>query len=182
MACLYRSSQYHGHTTCFSDHFLFNMYYLWVTGWNTWKFILSVPFLYYSLGCYHEHNPYKLTFFDMTSATLLDIYAFGKKKEFIHLLTQLILLASIYLIWYERNNRVFHQIYQSHQDVCEDIFYLVRYCLVELEPRFHISATFKSIWRLKDSWDIIALADIEIMFNTSSYVINKLFGSCVVCL
>jgi hypothetical protein len=108
-----------------------------------------VPFLCYSLGCYHKHNPYGLNFFNMASPISVVAYThFKKKKKFIHLLTLLALSVSVYFIWYERNNWVFHQIYQSHQDVCEDIFYLVRSCSVELEPRFHISATFRSIWQV----------------------------------
>ena len=38
---------------------------LWVAGWNTWIFILLIPFLYYSLGCYHIHNLYRLAFFNV---------------------------------------------------------------------------------------------------------------------
>jgi hypothetical protein len=39
-----------------------------------------VPFLYYSLGCYHENDPYGLAFFDMTSFTLVGIHVTEKKE------------------------------------------------------------------------------------------------------
>jgi len=39
-----------------------------------------VPFLYYNLGCYHENDPYRLAFFDMTSFTLVGIHVTEKKE------------------------------------------------------------------------------------------------------
>jgi hypothetical protein len=152
------------------------MYHLWVAGWNTWIFILLVSFLRYSLRCYHEHDSYGLAFFDMTSTTSVDIHTLEKKKEFTRLLSRLALSISVYFIWHKRNNKVFHQIYRSHQDVCDDIFYLFWSRLVELELRFHIPATFRSIWCLWKSWDTIVLVVFEIVFSTISYVINRSIG------
>lgn len=98
-----------------------------------------------------------------------------KKKKFLHLLARLVLPATIYFVWYDRDNRVFHQIYQFYQDICEESFELVRSCLIEVKPRYHILVAFKSIRCLLISWDFIAsrfllfcrnwLTDCEILMN-----------------
>lgn len=59
---------------------------------------------------------------------------FQKKKDFTLLLARLVLLATIYFIWYERNNRVFHHTYQPHHDVSKEIYKLIQSRLIELAP------------------------------------------------
>jgi len=41
-----------------------------------------------------------------------------------YLLARLVLSATIYFIWYERNNQLFNQFYRSHEDVCDEILSL----------------------------------------------------------
>jgi hypothetical protein len=47
---------------------------------------------------------------------------------------------------------------------------------------FHIPVTFRSIWCLWKSWDIISLANFEILFSTVSYIINQSTDLFVICL
>jgi hypothetical protein len=103
-----------------------------------------------------------------------------KKKEFTHLLAWFALSASVYFIWHDRNNNLSSKLSISSRCLwghflfgfCKDIFYLVWSYLVELKPRFRIIAIFRSIWRLRESWDIITLVVFEILFSMVSYIIN----------
>jgi hypothetical protein len=77
-------------------------------------------------------------------SAIVGIHAF-KKEGVLLLLAQLVLLVIIYFILFERNNRVFHHIYQSHPDICDEIFKLIRSRLIELELRYQIAAALRSI-------------------------------------
>ena len=100
--------------------------------------------------------------------------------KFMHPLALLALSVSVYFICYERNNWIFYQIYRSYQDACEDIFYLIQSCSIELEPRFHIPATFRSIWHPRELWDTTALTDFKILFRIILYVINQFTSSSAI--
>jgi hypothetical protein len=57
-----------------------------------------------------------LTFYYMTTSALVGIHA-PEKEGFFASTIELVFSATFYFMWYERNNQVFHQIYQSDQDV-----------------------------------------------------------------
>jgi len=102
------------------------------------------PFFCSNLGCYHEHDPSKLAFYDLTTFASVGKHKLEKKKS-----------ICIYLLGWSsqpqftsfgiRGITEFFISYRSHQDVCEEIFYLVRYCLVEFELRYQILAALRSI-------------------------------------
>jgi hypothetical protein len=94
-----------------------------------------------------------------------------KKKEFTHLLARFALSVSVYFIWHDRNNSLSSKLLISSRCLW-GFFYLVWSYLVELEPRFRIIAIFRSIRRLRESWDIITLVVFEILFSMVSYIIN----------
>jgi len=75
-------------------------------------------------------------------------FQFRKRKDFMHILARLSLSATVYFIWYERNNRVFSQHFRSQQDVVEEIFGLIRLRLLDMAARFQISSEIKSAWQL----------------------------------
>jgi hypothetical protein len=75
---------------------------------------------------------------------------FRKKKDFSHYLSRLALSATIYFLWYERNNRIFSQIFRSGQQLSEEVFDIIRSCLLNKNPD-HIPEVFKSIWKLPGS-------------------------------
>lgn len=75
---------------------------------------------------------------------------FRKKKDFSHYLSRLALSATIYILWYERNNRIFSQIFRSGQKLSEEVFDIIRSCLLNKNPD-HIPEVFKSIWKLPGS-------------------------------
>lgn len=117
----------------------------------------------------------EVVFHDMLIYAIVGIHVFKKKGGVLLLLVQLVLLIIVYFILFERNNRVFYQIYQFHPDVYEEIFELVQSRLIELEPRYQIAAALKSIWRLLMSWGFIASASYWFYFfcrnQLTSYVI-----------
>lgn len=51
---------------------------------------------------------------------------YKQKNEFMHLLAQLVLSATIYFIWYKRINQAFHQAYRLHHVVNGEIFQLIQ--------------------------------------------------------
>jgi hypothetical protein len=75
---------------------------------------------------------------------------FRKKKDFSHYLSRLALSVTIYFLWYERNNRIFSQIFRSGQQLSEEVFDIIRSCLLNKNPD-HIPEVFKSIWKLPGS-------------------------------
>jgi hypothetical protein len=71
-------------------------------------------------------------------------------KTFGHNLAKSILSTTMYFIWYERNNRIFHHVHKSVQSLGDEIFHLVRTCLLEQDQN-KIPSRFKSIWSLPET-------------------------------
>jgi hypothetical protein len=71
-------------------------------------------------------------------------------KTFAHNLAKSILSTTVYFIWYERNNRIFHHVHKSVQSLGDEIFHLVRTCLLEQDQN-KIPSHFKSIWSLPET-------------------------------
>ena len=53
----------------------------------------------------------------MATFALVDIHAPEKEEGGFASTIELVFSPTFYLIWYEKNNQVFHQIYQFDQDV-----------------------------------------------------------------
>jgi hypothetical protein len=70
-----------------------------------------------------------------------------RKKVFTHILSRLVLSTAVYYLWYERNNRIFKQIYRTSQELSDEAFEIIRACLLN-KDHMQIPAIFKSIWNL----------------------------------
>jgi hypothetical protein len=71
-------------------------------------------------------------------------------KTFAYNLAKSILSTTVYFIWYECNNKIFHHVYKSVQRLRDEIFQLVRTCLLERDQN-EIPSHFKYIWSLPDN-------------------------------
>ena len=70
-----------------------------------------------------------------------------RKKDFTHILSRLVLSTAVYYLWYERNNRIFKQIYRISQELSDEAFEIIRACLMN-KDHTQIPMIFKSIWNL----------------------------------
>jgi hypothetical protein len=70
-----------------------------------------------------------------------------RKKDFTHILSRLVLSTAVYYLWYERNNRIFKQIYRTSQELSDEAFEIIRACLMN-KDHTQIPMIFKSIWNL----------------------------------
>ncbi|KAJ6917686.1 hypothetical protein NC652_019881 [Populus alba x Populus x berolinensis] len=73
-----------------------------------------------------------------------------KNTDIQHLIARLVLSTTVYYIWYERNNRIFKQIYRTSQELRDEAFEIIRACLMN-KDHMQIPAIFKSIWNLTNA-------------------------------
>ncbi|KAJ8748130.1 hypothetical protein K2173_012596 [Erythroxylum novogranatense] len=71
-----------------------------------------------------------------------------RRKDYRHLISRLVLSATVYFLWYERNNRIFSRRHRSTRDIIGDISELIRSRLLGLETRLQIPVLQRHIWRL----------------------------------
>ena len=70
------------------------------------------------------------------------------RRDFRQVLARLVLSATVYFLWYERNNRVFHQRRRFRWEIIAEIYDYVRSRLLDLEDQYVISPHFRAIWGL----------------------------------
>ncbi|XP_044481548.1 uncharacterized protein LOC123208252 [Mangifera indica] len=71
-----------------------------------------------------------------------------QRKHFGHLISRLSLSATVYFLWYERNNRVFHQASRHRREVVRDICDVVRARIIPMGDSYDISPQLRAIWHL----------------------------------
>ncbi|KAJ6952190.1 hypothetical protein NC653_041365 [Populus alba x Populus x berolinensis] len=75
---------------------------------------------------------------------------YSRKKDIQHLIARLVLSASVYILWHERNKRVFNHQYQSAANIAEEVFQQVRTQITTMEFRGTIPAAICNIWGIMD--------------------------------
>ncbi|XP_031249755.1 uncharacterized protein LOC116107604 [Pistacia vera] len=73
-----------------------------------------------------------------------------RKGDFSHLLSWLVLLATVYFLWFERNNSVFRRHCSSRRDIVLAISDLVWAKILALAPKYEMLTQLHAIWHLPD--------------------------------
>jgi len=76
---------------------------------------------------------------------------YRKHNDFKHMVPRLLLSTTIYLLWHERNNRVFSNQHRNAQTIMEEIYQLIRTHLTHMEHAARIPDSVCTIWRLRDN-------------------------------
>lgn len=71
---------------------------------------------------------------------------YNKRKNITHIIPKLILSATIYHLWYERNNRVFNACYKNHSALEEDIWQLLRMHLGSMKNKESFPQEVRRLW------------------------------------
>jgi mannosylglycoprotein endo-beta-mannosidase len=75
---------------------------------------------------------------------------YTRKNDIQHIIARLMLSATVYLLWQERNKRVFNHQFQSTPAMAEAVFQLVRTTISTMEFRGRIPITICNIWGIMD--------------------------------
>jgi hypothetical protein len=73
-----------------------------------------------------------------------------KKTDIQHLIARLLLSTTVYLLWFERNTRVFNHQFQAAPTIAEEVFQLVRTYLASMEFNSRIPEYICAIWGLQN--------------------------------
>jgi hypothetical protein len=74
---------------------------------------------------------------------------YNQRNNSDHIIARLLLSATVYYLWYERNNRVFVNISQPHQTTVEAIYQQIRTRIAHMNHAFPSST--RAIWNLHDN-------------------------------
>ncbi|KAJ6717955.1 hypothetical protein OIU79_005982 [Salix purpurea] len=70
------------------------------------------------------------------------------KKNFSHLTARLVLAATVYFLWYERNQRIFDNNFRTSAQLTEEIYQLLRLHLQTMGKEYPSSAQHRVAWNL----------------------------------
>jgi hypothetical protein len=76
---------------------------------------------------------------------------YTKKNNMDHIIARLLLSATVYFLWHERNNRVFNNNAQAHHTTAEAIFQQIRTHIANMDHAGTISAMTLLSWNLQDA-------------------------------
>ncbi|GKE32089.1 hypothetical protein Tco_1451411 [Tanacetum coccineum] len=80
-----------------------------------------------------------------------DIFPFAKRKTSKSTIAKLVVVASTYFIWQERNNRMFKKSKRSLDQVVDCIINLVRLKLMTRWKKSKAALELVNLWKLSDS-------------------------------
>ncbi|KAJ6974535.1 hypothetical protein NC653_030590 [Populus alba x Populus x berolinensis] len=72
-----------------------------------------------------------------------------QKNNISNLIARLLLSASVYILWNERNNRIFSNRYKTTQAIVEEIFQLLRTHITNMEHACRIPESICTVWSLQ---------------------------------
>nr|TKS06523.1 hypothetical protein D5086_0000121610 [Populus alba] len=73
-----------------------------------------------------------------------------KKTNIQHLIARLVLSTTVYLLWYERNTRIFSHQYKAALTIAEEVYQLIRTYLATMEFNINIPAHICDIWGIQN--------------------------------
>ncbi|KAJ6894121.1 hypothetical protein NC652_028020 [Populus alba x Populus x berolinensis] len=68
-----------------------------------------------------------------------------------HMIARLLLSTTVYLLWHQRNNRVFSSQHRTEQAIVDEIYQLIRTHLTHMANEDSMPDSVCTIWRLRDS-------------------------------
>nr|TKS17238.1 hypothetical protein D5086_0000020690 [Populus alba] len=85
---------------------------------------------------------------------------YGNKIDVKHLIACLLLSATVYQLWYERNNRIFSNQFQVATTIAETVFQQVRMHITSMEFRTIILTSICAVWGIRQPHqNLVPVAD-----------------------
>jgi hypothetical protein len=72
-----------------------------------------------------------------------------QRNNIISMIARLLLSTSVYILWHERNNRIFSNSYKTAQAIVEEIFQLLRTHITNMEHTCRIPDFICTVWGLQ---------------------------------